>query len=288
MCPPPNPAHHGRASVSLPRASQRSKAGWEWRWQAWWCGWLPPKLGMPLAGGQPAPGKPGHRITEPQNVRAWKGPLWVTQSNPLPKQGHPEPAAQDCVQAGLEYLQRRRLHSLPGQPVPVLHHPQREVATSPQLAQEWGFPRPLQPKGEAALWPIPTPGISLLLSNGPDKGSGARGQPWPLAPNEVGCTGATQQTPTVGQEPVTSRGKVVALERGRHGEPTGLGTAWRGGWQGTEDIPLLMGTQCHSAAGPGGPRGSCLRSSWALTFPCPLLSLRWGWAAGTQHSRAWS
>jgi len=29
-----------------------------------------------------------HRITESQNGRGWKGPLWVTQSNPLPKQGH--------------------------------------------------------------------------------------------------------------------------------------------------------------------------------------------------------
>jgi len=45
---------------------------------------------------------------------------------PLAKQGHLEQAAQDLVQAGLEYLQRRRLHSLPGQPVPRLHHPQRE------------------------------------------------------------------------------------------------------------------------------------------------------------------
>ena len=27
-------------------------------------------------------------ITESQNGRGWKGPLWVTQSNPLPKQGH--------------------------------------------------------------------------------------------------------------------------------------------------------------------------------------------------------
>ena len=44
----------------------------------------------------------------------------------LPKQGHLQQAAQDLVQAGLEYLQRRRLHNLPGQPVPVLHHPQRE------------------------------------------------------------------------------------------------------------------------------------------------------------------
>jgi len=40
----------------------------------------------------------------------------------LPKQGHLQQAAQDLVQVGLEYLQRRRLHSLPGQPVPVLRH----------------------------------------------------------------------------------------------------------------------------------------------------------------------
>ena len=33
---------------------------------------------------------------------------------PLPKQGHPEQAAQDLVQAGLEYLQRRRLHNKAG------------------------------------------------------------------------------------------------------------------------------------------------------------------------------
>ena len=66
--------------------------------------------------------------TESQNVRGWKGPLWVTQSNPLPKQDHPEQAAQHRVQAGLEYLQRRRLHSLPGQPGPGLRHPQRVLA----------------------------------------------------------------------------------------------------------------------------------------------------------------
>jgi len=54
--------------------------------------------------------------TESQNVRGWKGPLWVTQSNPLLKQSHPEQAAQDHIQVGLEYLQRGRLHNLPGQP----------------------------------------------------------------------------------------------------------------------------------------------------------------------------
>jgi len=35
----------------------------------------------------------------------------------LPKQGHLHQAAQDCVQVGFEYLQKRRFHNLPGQPV---------------------------------------------------------------------------------------------------------------------------------------------------------------------------
>ena len=52
---------------------------------------------------------------------------------PLPKQGHLQQAAQDLVQAGLEYLQRRRPHNLPGQPVPVLCHPQSEEALHIQL-----------------------------------------------------------------------------------------------------------------------------------------------------------
>jgi len=36
----------------------------------------------------------------------------------LPKQGYLEQVAQDLVQVGFEYLQRRRLHNLSGQPVP--------------------------------------------------------------------------------------------------------------------------------------------------------------------------
>jgi len=49
-------------------------------------------------------------------------------SSPMPllKQDHLEQAAQDLVQVGLEYPQRRRLHNLPGQPVPVFCHPQSE------------------------------------------------------------------------------------------------------------------------------------------------------------------
>ena len=49
-----------------------------------------------------------------------------SRPTPLPKQGHLQQAAQDLVQVGLECLQRGRLHNLPGQPVLVLHHPQRE------------------------------------------------------------------------------------------------------------------------------------------------------------------
>jgi len=44
----------------------------------------------------------------------------------LLNQGHLQQAAQDFVQAGLEYLQRRRLHNPSGQTVPVLRHPQSE------------------------------------------------------------------------------------------------------------------------------------------------------------------
>jgi len=44
--------------------------------------------------------------------------------SPLPKQGHLEQASQDLVQVGFEYLQRRRLHNLPGQSVPVVRQPQ--------------------------------------------------------------------------------------------------------------------------------------------------------------------
>jgi len=68
-------------------------------------------------------------VTESQNHRMFGvGRALCGSSSPtlLPKQGHLQQAAQHRVQAGLEYLQRRRLHNLPGQPVPVLRHPQRE------------------------------------------------------------------------------------------------------------------------------------------------------------------
>ena len=60
-------------------------------------------------------------FTESQKCREWKGPPEVIESNPLAKAGPLQQAEQVGVQTGLEYLQRR-IHNIPGQPVPVLRH----------------------------------------------------------------------------------------------------------------------------------------------------------------------
>jgi len=47
--------------------------------------------------------------------------LWTSSTpTPLPKQRHLKQVAQDHVQAGYEYLQRRTLHNPSGQLVKVL------------------------------------------------------------------------------------------------------------------------------------------------------------------------
>jgi len=72
-------------------------------------------------------------ITESQNHRMFRvGRDLRGSSSPTPllKQGHLQQAAEDHVQAGLEYLQSRRLHNLPGQPVPGLRHPQNHFEVS--------------------------------------------------------------------------------------------------------------------------------------------------------------
>jgi len=72
-----------------------------------------------------------HQNTESQNHRmvgVERDLCGSSGPTPLPKQGRLQQAAQDLVQVGLEYLQRRRNHNLPGQPVPGLCHPQREEA----------------------------------------------------------------------------------------------------------------------------------------------------------------
>ena len=65
-------------------------------------------------------------FTESQNCRGWNRPLEIIESNPPAKAGSLDQVAQVGVQAGVDYLQRRRLHNLSGQPVPALHDPHCE------------------------------------------------------------------------------------------------------------------------------------------------------------------
>jgi len=70
-------------------------------------------------------------LTEPQSHRtAGVGKdLWRSSCpTPLQNQGHLKQVAQDHIQAGFKYLQRRRLHNHSGQPVTGHHHPQSEAA----------------------------------------------------------------------------------------------------------------------------------------------------------------
>jgi len=43
--------------------------------------------------------------------------------NPLLKQGHLDPVAQDHIQVVIEYLQVWKNHNVPEQPEPLLNHP---------------------------------------------------------------------------------------------------------------------------------------------------------------------
>jgi len=64
---------------------------------------------------------------ESQNRGSWKGSLEIFQPNPTAKAGSLKQAAQEGIQKDFAYLQRRKLHSLSGQLVPVLCHPQSKV-----------------------------------------------------------------------------------------------------------------------------------------------------------------
>ena len=69
-------------------------------------------------------------ITESHNSRGCEGPPGITESSPLQSRPPLQQAAEVGVQVGLEYLQRRRIHNPPGQPVPVLRHPHCEEFSS--------------------------------------------------------------------------------------------------------------------------------------------------------------
>jgi len=76
-------------------------------------------------------------ITESKNHRmVGVGRDLCGSSSPtsLQKQDHLEQAAQDLIEAGFQYPQRRRLHNPSGQLVPVFHHPQsKEVPPHVQM-----------------------------------------------------------------------------------------------------------------------------------------------------------
>ena len=82
----------------------------------------------------------------------------------LPKQGHLQQTAQDFVQAGLEYLQRRRLHDLPGQPVPVLHHalrvPRFPTVRRPMVAGVFPTVAASRPQQVSEAVPASSTGVS--------------------------------------------------------------------------------------------------------------------------------
>ena len=63
--------------------------------------------------------------TESQNVRGWKGPLWIIYSNPPAKAGSPKAGCKGPCPGGF-WMSPERIHNPPGQPVPVLSHPQSE------------------------------------------------------------------------------------------------------------------------------------------------------------------
>ena len=117
---------------------------------------------MSAEGEKPTAEAPPCRVTESQNGGGWQGPLGVPQPNPLPKQGHPEQGAQQRVQLGLEYLQRRRLHSLPGQPGPGPPHPPSEEFL-PEIRSESPLSQPKAiPPCPITPCPCPSPSPALL------------------------------------------------------------------------------------------------------------------------------
>ena len=73
------------------------------------------------------------------------------QVQPPCKAGPLQQAAQVGVQVDLEYLQRRTLHNLPGQRIPVLRHPHCEEAPS-----NTGVKLPMLQFMAISLYPVPT------------------------------------------------------------------------------------------------------------------------------------
>lgn len=71
-----------------------------------------------------------------RNHRGWEGSLVVSSPTPWAKQGQLQQVAHGFVQLPFQYLQERRVHSLPGQPLPGLNHHRREKKILPWISSE--------------------------------------------------------------------------------------------------------------------------------------------------------
>ena len=87
-----------------------------------------------------------HRITELKGLEGTS----KDRVQPPCKAGSLQQAAQVGVQRGLEYLQRR-VHSLPGQPLPVLRHPRCE-----EVSSHVGVELPMLQFMDVSPCPVPT------------------------------------------------------------------------------------------------------------------------------------
>ena len=74
-------------------------------------GWVPPSHGNKTT------------FCSISSLHFWRKEVFLHSCRFTRTPGNLEQAAQDLVQVGLEHLQRRRLHNLPGQPVPGFRHP---------------------------------------------------------------------------------------------------------------------------------------------------------------------
>lgn len=76
----------------------------------------------------------GGRDREPFHGKVWEGISILERqgasATPLPEQEHLDWVTQEHVQVGFECLQRRRHHSLSGQPIPVFCYPNCEEVLS--------------------------------------------------------------------------------------------------------------------------------------------------------------
>lgn len=77
--------------------------------------------------------------------------------------------------------------------------PWRAQPCPPQLAQEWGFPRPHSSEVRQSHGPCPPPTLCPLLSNAPDKGPGTRGRPGHWLPMTWGAWEPPSKRPPWGK-----------------------------------------------------------------------------------------